>query len=120
LAVPLLEVLTEAAYTGRPDFPVLERAVSAVFDAGTTQIRRAIGHPAAPVTTESLIGVIKARLAAVTALTADQVTGEALARAHDAHLFAYAEYIARAPSVAAAAPPGIPQLCMPRSPQRTR
>jgi hypothetical protein len=38
----LLDVLTEAAYTGRPDFQLLERAVSAVFDAGTKQIRR--GH----------------------------------------------------------------------------
>ena len=109
----LLEVLTEAAYTGRPDFPLLERAVSAVFDAGTTQIRRAIGHPAAPVTTEALIGVIKARLAAVTALTADQVTGDALTRARDAHLFAYAEYIVRYPVLVTAAPPGIPQLYAP-------
>lgn len=109
----LLEVLTEAAYTGRPDFDLLERAVSAVFDVGTTQIRRAIGHPAAPVTTEALLGVIRARLAAVTALTAGQVTGEALTRARDAHLFAYAEYIARYPVLAAAAPPGIPQLYAP-------
>jgi hypothetical protein len=109
----LLEVLTEAAYTGRPDFPLLEHAISAVFDAGITHIRRAIGHPAAPVTTEALIGVIKARLAAVTALTAGQVTGEELTRARDAHLFNYAEYIARAPVLAAAAPPGIPQLYAP-------
>jgi hypothetical protein len=109
----LLNVLTEAACTGRPDFQLLENAVSAVFDAGTTQIRRAIGHPAAPVTTEALIGVIKARLAAVTALTAGRVTGEALTRARDAHLFAYAEYIARYPALAAAAPPGMPQLYAP-------
>jgi hypothetical protein len=59
----LLEMLTEGAYTGRPDFPLLEHAASAVFDAGATQIRRAIGHPPAPVTTEALIGVIRARLA---------------------------------------------------------
>jgi hypothetical protein len=109
----LLKVLSEAAYTGQPDFPLLERTVSAVFDAGTTQIRRAIGHPAAPVTTEALIGVIKARLAAVTALTTGQVTSEALTRARDAHLFAYAEYIARYPFLATAAPPSAPQLYAP-------
>jgi hypothetical protein len=31
-----------AAYTGRPDFDLLERVASAVFDAGTTQIQLAI------------------------------------------------------------------------------
>ena len=100
----LLDVLTEAAYTGRPDFDRLERAVSAVFEPGTTHIRRAIGHPAAPVTTEAMISITKARLAAVTALTAGQVTDEALIQARDAHLFGYAEYIARQPVLAAVAP----------------
>ncbi len=41
------------------------------------------------------------------------MTGEALTRARDAHLFAYAEYIARYPVLAVAAPPGIPQLYAP-------
>ena len=106
-------MVTEAAWTGLPDLEALERAVTAVFDAGTTRIRRAIGHPSAPVTTESMIGVISARIEAVTALTAGQVTGEALTQARDAHLFAYAEYIAMRPALAASAPPGAPQLYAP-------
>ena len=109
----LLNALTEAAWTGRPDFGVLERAVTAVFDAGTTHVRRAVGHPAAPVTTESLMTSIRARLAAVTALSAGQVTGEALTRARDAHLFAYAEYVAHHAALAGSAPPGAPDLYAP-------
>jgi hypothetical protein len=109
----LLEALAETAYTGRPDFERLERAVSAVFDGGTTQVRRAIGHPSAPVTTEALVTSVRARLTAIEALTTGQVTGEALTRARDAHLFAYADYIARYPVLAAAAPPGVPQLYAP-------
>ena len=77
----LLDVLTETAWTGRPDFGMLERAITAVFDAGSTQIRRATGHPAAPVTTEAMVTSVRARLAAVSALTAGQVTGEMLAQA---------------------------------------
>jgi hypothetical protein len=109
----LLDALTKAAYTGQPDFDVLERAISAVFDAGTMRIRRAIGHPSAPVTTEAMIRVFRARLAAVTALAAGEVTGEALTQARDAHLFAYAEYVARYPALAASAPPDIPHLYAP-------
>jgi hypothetical protein len=105
----LLRVLTESAYTGRLDFPLLERAVRAVFEPGTTNIRRAIGHPAAPITTESFIAVTRARLTAVTELTASRVSDEMLTKARDAHLFAYAEYVARQPFLAAA-PPGIPEL----------
>jgi hypothetical protein len=109
----LLDALTEAAYTGRPDFSRLEQAISAVFEPGTVHIRRTIGHPWAPVTTEAVIGIAQARLAAVTALTTGRVSDEALLRAREAHLFAYAEYIARQPSLAAHTPPNIPQLYAP-------
>jgi hypothetical protein len=109
----LLDALTEAAYTGQPDFKRLESAVSAVFDAGATQVRRAIGHPSAPVTTQALVTSVRARLTAVEALTAGRVTGEALTRARDAHLSAYADYIARYPVFAVAAPAGVPQLYAP-------
>jgi hypothetical protein len=115
----LLDAVTQAAYTGQPDLEVLERAVSAVFDAGTTQLRRAAGHVSAPVTTEALISVIRARLAAVTALIAGRVSDEALTQARDAHLFAYAEYIARQPALAAVTPPGVPQLYAPLTAEDT-
>lgn len=109
----LLDVVTDAAWTGRPDFDVLERAVAAVFDAGATRIRRAVGHPSAPVTTEALLTSIRARLTAVTALTAGTVTGEALTQARDAHVFAYADYIAHQAVLAEASPPDAPQLYAP-------
>ena len=41
------------------------------------------------------------------------MTGEALTQARDAHLFAYAEYIAMRPALAAAALPSGPQLYAP-------
>jgi len=109
----LLEALAETSYSGRPDFERLEHAVSAVFDAGTTQIRRAVGHPSAPVTSEALVLGVRARVLAIEALTSGQVTDEALSQARDAHLFGYADYIARYPVLAAAAPPDVPQLYAP-------
>ena len=109
----LLDTLTQAAYTGRPDFGQLEQAVSDVFDAGTTQIRRAIGHPTAPVTTEALITGVRARMMAIEAVTSRQVSDEALEQARDAHLFEYASYLGRHPALGAAAPRGIPQLYAP-------
>jgi len=109
----LLNVVTDAAYTGRPDFEQLEDAIRAVFDAGYKHLRRAIGHPAAPVTADAFIDGTRARLKAVTELTVGRVTDETLIQARDAHLFAYAAYIARQPLLAAATPPGIPQLYAP-------
>ena len=109
----LLAVLTEANYTGRPDFPRIEQAIRAVFEPGTKQVRRVVGHPAAPMMTDSLIGVMKARLTAVTALKNGQVRDEALLQARDAHLFAYADYAAKQPLLAAATPAKLPRLYEP-------
>ena len=88
------------------------RAVRAVFEPGTTRIRRAIGHPAAPLITDSMISVMKARLTAVNALTAGNVTDERFMQARDAHLFAYAEYVARQPFLATLVP-AAPNRCTP-------
>lgn len=109
----LVAVLTEANYTGSPDFPRIEQAIRAVFEPGSRQIRRAAGHPAAPMMTDSMIGVMKARLAAVSALMAGKVTDEALLQARHAHLFAYADYAARQPFLAASTPASLPQLYEP-------
>jgi hypothetical protein len=108
----LLDVLTDAGWTGRPDFPRMERAIRAVFEPGANQIRRAIGHPAAPMVTDSMIGVMKARLTAATELRSGRVGDEALIQAREAHVFAYAEYAAKQPILAATAP-GMPQLYEP-------
>lgn len=106
----LLAVLTDASYTGQADFPHIREAIRAVFEPGSREIRRAIGHPAAPMMTETMIGVMKARLAAVSALMAGQVTDETLLQARDAHLFAYADYAAKQPFLAAATPASVPPL----------
>lgn len=47
-----------------PDFAEIEQAISDVFEPGYQHVRRAIGHPAAPVTTEPMVMVIRARLTA--------------------------------------------------------
>jgi hypothetical protein len=110
----LLDVLTWANYTGQPDFEQVERAIRAVFEPDYSKhIRKAIGHPSAPFMTDSMIGVMKARLTAVTELTAGNVTDEALIQARDAHLFAYAEYVAKQPFLTAASPLGTHELYAP-------
>jgi len=110
----LLDVLTQANYTGRLDFEQVERAIRAVFEPDyCKQIRKAIGHPTALLMTDSLIGMMKARLTAVSELIAGNVTDEALIQARDAHLLAYAEYVTRQPLLAAASPPGTRQLYPP-------
>jgi hypothetical protein len=81
--------------------------MKAVFDPRSTKIPRVVGHPEAPVMIESMIGVMKARLLAVRELLADNVTKEALIQAREAHLYAYAEYAARQPFLAATAPSGV-------------
>ena len=102
----LLATVTDAAYTGDPDLGRLERAYRDVFEPGARLIRKAIGHPLAPLTIESMVGLTRARLAAVTALTEGSVTDEALIQARDAHVFAYAEYAAKQRLLAATAPAG--------------
>lgn len=93
-------VLAKAAWTGHPDFAGIERALRAVFEPGAGTVRRVVGHPAAPVMIESMLGVMQARLTAVNALLNGQVTDDMLEQARDAHLFAYAEYAARQPFLA--------------------
>jgi hypothetical protein len=108
----LLDVLTDAGWTGRPDFPRMKRAIRAAFEPGTNHVRRAIGHPAAPFMADSMIGVMKARITAANELMAGRVTDDALIQARDAHVFAYADYAAKQPFLAAV-PPGSPQLYEP-------
>ena len=115
----LIHVLTEAGWTGRPDFTRMERAVRAVFEPGYNHVRRAAGHPAAPMMTGSMIEVMKARLTAATALQNGHVGDEALTSARDAHLFAYAEYAASQPFFAAALPRGSAQLYEPVTAEET-
>ena len=86
----------------------MERAVLDVFEPGSRQIRRAVGHPAAPLMVDSVIGVTKARLTAVQRLRDGLVSDEAFYQARRAHLMVYAEYAVTQPTYAGSAPPDHP------------
>jgi len=100
----LLTTLAYVAYTAATDYDQLERAIRGVFEAGFGQLRRAVGHPAAPLTADSVIDLVKARLTAIRLLASDQVDDQAFNQARQVHLMAYAEYAVQIPALAAAAP----------------
>ena len=100
----LLTVLTDLAYTGRLDAERLDRAVRAVFEPDTGRLRRAMGHPAAPIMAESVVAVTQARLIAIEHLRASKVTDEAFLQARQAHLINFADYARRQPEFAATVP----------------
>jgi len=109
----LLTTLSEIAHTGRLDSARLERAVRDVFEPGSSQIRRVVGHPDAPLMVETVLGVIQARVLAVDRLTHDQVTDDDFNQARHAHLVTYAEYAAQQSQLAAFTPPGAPDMYEP-------
>ena len=109
----LLDTLAETAYTGRADFERLGRAVRDVFEPDARRIRRAVGHPAAPMMAESMIDLVKARLTAVTRLKANEVTDEGFHQARHAHLVTYAEYAMQQPMLSAQAPAAHPGMYEP-------
>lgn len=109
----LRNALADLAYTGRPDFARLERAVSEVFDAGFGTLRRAVGHPAAPAMSESVITMLKARLAAVDLLRTGKVSDHDFYTARHVHRVAYAEYAASQQFFAMHAPPDNPDMYEP-------
>lgn len=102
----LLETVSKIANTSRVDFPGLERAVRNVFEPGHNRIRRAVGHPAAPMMAQSIVDVTRARLTAVSRLKAGKVTEDEFRQARHLHLITYAEYAAEQPQLAATAPAG--------------
>jgi hypothetical protein len=109
----LLDAVTDAAYTGEADLKRLELAFREVFEPGNSKIRRATGHPSAPLTIDGMIGLVEARVAAVTALTTANVSDEALISARDAHVFNYAEYATKQHLLAASMPAGTRHLYEP-------
>jgi len=111
----LLRELTQVAYTARTNFDHLERAIRNVFEPSNKQLRRAVGHPAAPLSTDSIIDLIKARLMAVRLLAEDQVDDAAFDTARQVHLMAYAEYAIQRPILVAAAPAQNPDMYEPVS-----
>jgi hypothetical protein len=109
----LLKILTDIGHTAQFDADRLEAAVFDVFEPGSQRIRRAVGHPAAPMMVDSVIEVMKARLTAVSHLRGGQVTDEALYQVRHAHLMAYAEYAVKQPAFAGSAPPQNPDMYQP-------
>jgi hypothetical protein len=106
----LVLVIADIAYTGRADFEVLDHAVRQVFEPGSLRIKRALGHPAAPITADSVIDLIRARLAAVDQLNSGAVTNESFLQARQAHLMVFHEYIGQQPAFAASAPQHLPSI----------
>ncbi len=102
----LLDLVADTGYTGKADFDQLESAIRRVFEPGAGTSRKAVGHPEAPLTTESFLTMIRARLAGAARLQADQITDEEFYFARHVHLVAYADYAMNRHSSAALAPEG--------------
>jgi hypothetical protein len=109
----LLDTLSGIAHTGRLDSAQLERAVRDVFEPGSSQIRRVVGHPDAPLMVESFLGVIRARMLAVDQVTQGQLTDDDFNNARHAHLVTFAEYAAQQSQLAAFTPAGTPGMYEP-------
>ena len=106
----LLRTVADIAYTGRADLKILEQAVRDVFEPDAVHVRRALGHPIAPITTESVVDLIHARLEAVSRLHAGAVTDDAFINARQAHLLIFAEYAQQQPLLAGSAPGHAPNM----------
>jgi len=107
----LVESIAKIAYTVPVvDYADLERRVRDVFEPAGGRLRRAIGHPAAPLTADSILVLVKARLAAVRLLAERRVDDDAVNAARQAHLIAYAEYAAQQSTFATAAPVSNPTM----------
>lgn len=102
----LVATLTDLAYTNHLDRERLTHTVRAVFEPGYGTLRRAVGHPAAPLTADSVIDLTQARFTAVDLLLRDAVTDQDFLDARHAHLVGYADYAMRQPLFAAATSPG--------------
>lgn len=100
----LRNAATDFGRTGEVDLDRLERAAFDVFEPRVSQIRRAVGHPDAPMTVDSLVGVTKARQLAVALLRSGKVSDQVFYEARHVHIVAYAEYAANQVAYAASAP----------------
>jgi hypothetical protein len=113
----LLDTFTDAAYTGRVDLTALESAARTVFEPGFGTLHRVVGHLGAPLTVDSQIGVIDARLRAIAKLTAHEFSDDDFNNARHAHLLGYAQHVRDQPSLAAQEPADHPGLYEPVTPE---
>jgi hypothetical protein len=100
----LRRAATEFGHTGEVDLDRLERATFDVFEPHVSQLRRAVGHPDAPLTVDALVEATKARQFAVSLLRSGKVSDKAFYEARRVHIIAYAEYAAKQVAYAASAP----------------
>lgn len=114
----LRQTLGDIAYTGTADFEQLDRAVRAVFEPGARRVHRAIGHPEAPITADSVVDLIRARMHAAERLAAGEVTDAEFVQARDAHLVMYAQYALSQARYAASAPAASPDVYEPVTAER--
>ncbi|MBR7828874.1 hypothetical protein KDK95_21370 [Actinospica sp. MGRD01-02] len=115
----LRTVISDSAYTGKVDFRELEAATRAVFEPGHHRVRRAVGHPAAPLLVDSVIQSIKARVHAVKKLNAGEISDEQFNLARHTHLVSFADYIVLQPFLAAQAPATNPDMYEPATAEAT-
>jgi hypothetical protein len=106
----LLNALTEVGYTGKADFDHLGNALRRVFEPGSETIRKAVGHPEAPLMSDSFITALRARLTGAARLEAGEITDEEFYFARHVHLVAYADYAMKRHSFAALAPEAQPDM----------
>ena len=106
----LLAALTETGYTGKADFEQLESALRHVFEPGSETIRKAVGHPEAPMMTDSFVTVLRARLGGAARLETGEITDEEFYFARHVHLVAYADYAMNRHSYVAFAPQSRPDM----------
>lgn len=109
----LFDTLIAIANTARLDTERLERAVRQVFEPGYDRLRRAVGHPAAPITADALVDLVKARITAANLLLRGEVTDQDFLDARNAHLVSYADYGMQQRTLADAAPQTNPGLYEP-------
>lgn len=103
----LVTLVADITYTGTSDIERLREAVRAVFEPGSPQLRRSIGHPSAPLTTDSVVTLISARLAVIDHLGAHRITGRQFLEARQQHLVAIQHYQQAQPLLAADFPGGM-------------
>jgi hypothetical protein len=109
----LVNTLTAIANTARLDAERLDRAIRQVFEPDYGPLRRAVGHPAAPLTADAMVDLIKARVTAANLLLRGEVTDEEFLDARHAHLISYADYAMQQRTLAAETPPGNPNFYEP-------
>jgi hypothetical protein len=102
----LVDTLTAMANTAHLDPERLDHVVRQVFEPGYGEIHRAVGHPAAPLTADAIVGLVTARVTAANLLLHDAISDEDFLDARHAHLIGYADYAMQQRMLAAAAPPG--------------